>query len=62
MMFPASEVKVIDICYSCNCMRGHCMEDDDTKPTGYKKPQRKGKKKKEKGYDALCVCITLCLA
>jgi len=60
-MFPTSEVKNDDICYLCNCMRGHCMEDD-TKPTGYKKPQRKKNKGKEKaerkGCDALCVCIT----
>ena len=46
MMFPASDVEMTDICCSCNCVRGHCMEDD-TKSTRYTKPQRK-KKLKEK--------------
>ena len=44
-MFRAPGVKMTDICCLCNCMHGHCMEDD-TKPTGYETKT----KEKRKGY------------
>jgi hypothetical protein len=56
-MFPASDVKITDMCCSCNCMCGHHIEaDDDTRLTGYEKRQQnrdKGKQMKKRKEEVM---------